>query len=233
MTNPASHKRNRYDFGCAHSAYAARLGRPAMLLGLLACLAGCDNGPKFEYEKLRPEHVAGLSLLNVPMIHQSAPRACGAAALEMVLRYYGKNVAQEDIMKSIDRGEVGGLAAKDMKALVEHEGLHAFIIHGNAEDIPKYIDRRIPLIVARRAKFMRGLGNHFMVLVGRTSDGEFLVLNDPEKGRIRVKLERFLSDWSAAQRFMMVIGPRAEAERSRAARPANERPAPTTGPRKR
>jgi len=192
------------------------------LVVLIAAAGGCDQGPKFEYEPLRSEHVAGVTLLDVPMIRQSAPRACGAAALEMVLRYYGKDVTQEAIMKQCDRGEVGGLAAKDLKALVEQQGMCAFIVHGNADDVYNYVDRKMPLIVARRAKFMRGLGNHYMVLVGRSADKEYVFLNDPEKGRIRVRLERFLSDWSAAQRFLMIIGPRAEAARSGAAGASHE-----------
>ena len=165
---------------------------------LVASASGCQDKPKFEYEPLRSEHLPGITLLNVPMIHQSVPRACGAAALEMVLRYYGKDVTQEAIMKQCDRGEVGGLAAKDLKALVEQQGMYAFIVHGNADDVYNYVDRKMPLIVARRAQFMRGLGNHYMVLVGRSADKEYVFLNDPEKGRIRVRLERFLSDWSAA-----------------------------------
>ncbi len=196
------------------SSGVARRALAAMVL-VAGVLIGCQAEPKFEYEPFQLEDVDRLNVMAVPMIRQTGPRACGAAALEMVLTYYGKPVSQDEIMKALDHGEPGGLAAKDMKAFVERQGLFAFNVHGNAEDIFTYIDRRIPLIVARRSKFPKGLGNHYMVLTGRSRDQEYVAVNDPDKGRVKIRLERFLADWSAAQRFAMIIAPRAEPVRSR------------------
>lgn len=152
----------------------------------------------------------------MPLVTQTNPRACGAACLEMVLAYYGRLADQQQIMQAIDRGEKGGVAAEDMKAYAEQQGVKAFFFHGTTEDLFRYLDRRMPVIVARRARFPSGLGNHYMVLTGRSDDREYLTMNDPAKGRVRVRLEAFLADWTEAQRFLMIIAPPAEPERSRA-----------------
>jgi ABC-type bacteriocin/lantibiotic exporter with double-glycine peptidase domain len=189
----------------------------ALVVGLVAVpwTVGCEGGPGSAYELLRAEDARTMSVLAVPVVKQSKPRACGAAAMEMVLRYYSKPAGQQEIMNEIDRGDPAGLSARDMAALAKRRGLQAYSVHGKIEELFEKVDRQIPLIVARRTKYIRGMGNHYMVLVGHSADREYLVLNDPQTGQVRVRQERFLADWSEAQRFLMIVAPEEERTRSR------------------
>lgn len=189
----------RPGFGGARRAFGA-----AALCAALT--VGCAQAPRFVYEP-RPARVSEAELVDVPQIEQHNHRACGAAALEMVLARWGVPAPQERISDAIDRGEPAGLAARDMKAFAEERGLRAFTVRGAPADLFRYIGRGIPLIVARRAQFSNGPGNHYMVAVGYTRDGEHVFVNDPDLGALRVKLADFLDSWSAAQRFLMVIVP--------------------------
>ena len=204
--------KSTYELRCR---WLSTIRRLLPVAAVAACVCGCAGGPGSSYELLRAEDAGTMRVLPVPMVKQTGPRACGAAAMEMVLRYYNKPVRQQDIMKQIDRGDPGGLSAKDMAAVAKGQGLQAFTVHGKIEELFGYLDRQMPLIVARRAKFLRGMGNHYMVLVGRSSDREYLVLNDPQTGQVRVRQEKFLADWSEAQRFLMIVAPEEERTRSR------------------
>jgi predicted double-glycine peptidase len=120
-------------------------------------------------------------------------------------------MAQAEIMSELDSGDKRGLSAQAMKALAERHGLRAFIIAGGTQDVFHWLERGVPPIVARRVAVPEGLGNHYMVIVGVSPNKDFLAINDPEKGQIRVLLEDFLTTWTQTQRFMMIVAPGAPA----------------------
>lgn len=195
---------------------ATRLLRLTPLAILLVAVVGCQSREALRYRAVDDDAVAQLQLIDVPLEHQVNDRACGAAALAMVLKYYDKPVPQQRIVDVCDKGQPGGLAAGDLKELAQREGLYAFLVNGQPLDLFKYLRRGIPLVVARRAEYRRFLqppayGNHYMVATGYTPGMTELVMNDPERGRVRVNLEDFLADWAAAQRFLLVIAPRTAA----------------------
>lgn len=200
-----------------------------LLTVAVGCQAPAPAAPPFEYEPA-PEGSLDARVAAVRHVAQREPRTCGAAALEMVLARWGRTVSQERIAREVSSEDPGGMAARDLKAFAERQGLRAFIVRGTPADLFHYLDRGIPLIVARRARYARGWGNHYMVALSCTPDREHLVLSDPEHGRIRVRLETFLPAWTAAQRFAMIVLPAAPATQPRAGSAAPQPPADRRAP---
>jgi ABC-type bacteriocin/lantibiotic exporter with double-glycine peptidase domain len=142
--------------------------------------------------------------LNVPLIKQKENLTCGPAALEMVLRFYGKNLSQELIIKKIG-GVKKSYGVRTIK-LAEFARSLGFNVRcfsynkklskGKAEikvpsekEIVDLLKNKIPLILAvnssilfDKEKFSKK--GHFIVLT-KYSNKKFWY-NDPLNGKERL-----------------------------------------------
>lgn len=116
---------------------------------------------------------------NVPQIMQLEALECGAASLTMIMAYYGKWVPLEEV-----RVEAGvsrdGVNAANILAAGEHYGLEAHGYKCEIEDL--LTDGNFPCIIHWNF-------NHFVVLDG--FKGNYAVINDPAKGKVKVPMEEF------------------------------------------
>ncbi|MBR2259870.1 MAG: NHLP family bacteriocin export ABC transporter peptidase/permease/ATPase subunit [Blautia sp.] len=120
----------------------------------------------------------------VPFIMQMEELECGAAALAMVLAYYGKWVPLEQMR--VDCGiSRDGSNAKNIMIAARSHGLEA---KGMRATIP-YLKKKgtFPCIIFWNF-------NHFVVLNGFS--GDKAVINDPARGLIRVSKEEFNSSFT-------------------------------------
>lgn len=135
--------------------------------------------------------------LNVPLMKQKERLTCGPAALEMVLKFYGKNVNQELI-----KTQIGGVKksygiraiklaefARSLGFAVRCFSYNKKLAKGKAEiripskkEITGFLRKRVPLILAVNSSILfdkekfSDMG-HFIVLTGY-SDNKFWY-NDP------------------------------------------------------
>ena len=115
----------------------------------------------------------------VPVIMQMESLECGAAALAMVLAYYGKWIPLEQV-----RADCGvsrdGSNAKNMLLAAKSYGMEAKGYRYEPEALKK--NGKFPCIIHWNF-------NHFLVLDG--FKGDRAVLNDPAKGQYTVSKETF------------------------------------------
>ena len=119
----------------------------------------------------------GKGRVKVPVIMQMEALECGAAALAMVMAYYGKWVPLEQVR--IDCGvSRNGSNAKNMLVAARSYGLDAqgyrCEIESQKEDVI------LPCIIHWNL-------NHFVVLTG--FQGKYAWINDPARGEVRVPME--------------------------------------------
>ena len=116
---------------------------------------------------------------NVPIVMQLEALECGAASLTMIMAYYGKWVALEQVR--VDCGvSRNGSNAKNICLAAEKYG---FKTKGYAYSVKKLKEKgKFPAII-------HWGGGHFVVLDGFR--GNKAVINDPAKGLLRVDLETF------------------------------------------
>ena len=127
--------------------------------------------------KVRPTLTKGVA--KVPVVMQMEALECGAAALAMVMAYYGKWVPLEQVR--VDCGvSRDGSKAKNIYLAAEHYGF----------DVEAF--RMSPKGIRERAKFpciIHWNMDHFVVLDGFR--GKHAYLNDPARGEVKVTDEEF------------------------------------------
>ena len=122
---------------------------------------------------------SGKKVADVPIIMQLEALECGAASLSMVMAYYGKWVALEQVRVDCGVSRNGSNAKNICKAAAKY----GFKTKGYAYNVKKLRERgKFPAII-------HWGGGHFVVLDG--FQGNKAVLNDPAKGLVKVDLETF------------------------------------------
>ena len=116
---------------------------------------------------------------NTPIIMQLEALECGAASLAMVMAYYGKWVALEQVRVDCGVSRNGANAKNVLRAANKY----GFKTKGYAYDISKLKEKgKFPAII-------HWGGGHFVVLNGFR--GNKAILNDPAKGLVKVDLKTF------------------------------------------
>jgi uncharacterized protein YvpB len=148
--------------------------------------------------------------IKVPYVHQININACGAAVLEMVYRYYGRdNFSQEELMTKYQELEPHGsgnfrLNTNSLAVDAREQGFNAGIGRAIYQSVPDVIallklmlDSGIPLIVCQRFTDEQPLIGHFRIVVGL--DEEYVYLHDPsvEIGgeNLKWQINKFVDFW--------------------------------------
>lgn len=126
---------------------------------------------------------------------------CGAASLLIVLKYYGVEKSEQELASMLDIDSKLGTDSMSIKRVVENLGLKVEIKNEcTFEDIEKWLDRKIPMIVDwfshGRTDYSDSemADGHYSVVAGL--DKEYIYLQDPEIGGIRrMKREDFMGVW--------------------------------------
>ncbi|MEI6627585.1 MAG: cysteine peptidase family C39 domain-containing protein [bacterium] len=91
-----------------------------------------------------------MKIIKFPFSQQTYNWDCGADAAYSVLVYYGVNVRKHEIMKLAGTTRAG-TPVKGIKRVMRRYGLRCQSGQMTIEDIKKFIDQKIPVIVALQA----------------------------------------------------------------------------------
>ena len=128
-------------------------------------------------KKVKPTLTRGVA--KVPVVMQLEALECGAAALAMVMAYYGKWISLEQVR--LDCGvSRDGSKAKNMVLAAQHYGFDVKAYRFSVDAIRK--QGKFPCIIHWNM-------NHFVVLNGFR--GNYAYINDPARGTIKVTMKEF------------------------------------------
>ncbi|MBQ9463658.1 MAG: NHLP family bacteriocin export ABC transporter peptidase/permease/ATPase subunit [Lachnospiraceae bacterium] len=128
-------------------------------------------------QRVKPTITKGVA--KVPVVMQLEALECGAAALAMVMAYYGKWVPLEQVR--LDCGvSRDGSKAKNIFLAAQHYGFDVKAFRFSVKSIRE--KGQYPCIIHWNM-------NHFVVLNG--FKGKYAYLNDPARGTVRVTMEEF------------------------------------------
>lgn len=165
-------------------------------------VAACGpTGPyHYSFKDIREIH----RITGVPFFPRKAFQ-CGPASLAGVLNFYGENLTPEKIKNKVFRKNLRATTTLDMLLYPRQIGFVSRHYKGNPKDLKTAIDNRIPLIVM----VDYGLGpvsrNHFMVVVGYTS--EAVIINSDTFESAFYPWRKFLNQWEKTNYWTLRIEP--------------------------
>ena len=150
-------------------------------------------------------------LLDLPVVHQTAPNLCGEVALEMLTRYYNVLLtADEEEQLKKEANQEDGIPGSTLKKVLEEQGYFVAVFSGTLDrkisGLYRHLDLRRPLIV-----MIQGDGpdkNHYVLAVGYDEGTNAIVLLDPVRGEIAMPLVNFRKVWGKVDDFTMLAVPK-------------------------
>lgn len=126
---------------------------------------------------------------------------CGPAVMKMVLDFYGIQKTESELATLSNKDEILGISDKDIKRVLEGEGLKVEIKNfASFDHIQVALDKKAPVIVdwmtRGRADYDEDdlAEGHYSVVIGL--DEENIYIQDPEVGRVRRFLKKdFIRVW--------------------------------------
>jgi len=119
--------------------------------------------------------------LDVPYVHQQKD-TCGAAALAMVLQYWGVAASHDEIAKELLQPELHGIAGSQLAAFAAGRGLTAVAHAGDVDHLRDHVGKGRPMIVA----WAMGRGRHHdVVVIGFDDERVRVIVHDPARGAAR------------------------------------------------
>jgi predicted double-glycine peptidase len=173
------------------------------------------SAPVRDAEHRFRRHVTSwIGLRRQSLVMQQRDYSCGAAALATVIRYHwGDDVTEIELLVEVVRMLTAeemkerienGLSLTDLRRLAVRVGYLATI--GRLE-FDKLRDSKIPLVVGIVVNDF----DHFVVYRG--TDGEYVYLADPARGKVRIPIPEFLEHWQKNM-VLVVVKPGVDPERS-------------------
>ncbi len=145
--------------------------------------------------------------LPVPFVPQEKD-TCGAAALAMVMRYWGAPASHDAIAKALVHPEVRGIQGSRLADFAREQGMTAIAFAGDRAVLRDHLAKGRPVIVAIDA----GHGRlHDVVAVGLDEARGQVVVHDPARGPGRsLGLSKFERLWAASGRWALLVQPLAQ-----------------------
>ena len=160
-------------------------------IGLFAGVAGAQSGSVW---------------IDVPFVGQEK-NGCGAAAIAMLMRYWGReDVDPHRIQQELYSEDAHGIRGADIQRYLRENGFRTFVFQGEWPDLEEHLARVRPLLVSLHAG--HGGSLHYVVVSGVDAAQNLVLVNDPARAKL-LKIERgaFEKDWSAAGRWTLLAIP--------------------------
>jgi ABC-type bacteriocin/lantibiotic exporter with double-glycine peptidase domain len=143
-------------------------------------------------------------VLDVPFVAQRE-NGCAAAALTMVLRYWGDPAPETEMADGLPGSSAKGLAGSRLAALARRRGHEAIAYEGDLAHLREYVAKGRPLVVALEA----GRGRyHDVVVLGFDDRARAVVVHDPAAGPSRrIPVRSFEERWRGAGHWTLLVLP--------------------------
>ena len=180
--------------------------RLALLTYLLA--SGCYLGSAKSTTPAELASEGGWEVVEaVPTVRQVAREDCGAAALAMVLRYWGHSVTGGAIAAASPPVPPQGINAAALRAFARRLGMQAFLIQGQQADLEREIHRHRPVLVGVMKRYIVRNYPHYEVVVGINRQKQRVLTLDPAHG-LRVNGRNgFAAEWADSGQVALIIFP--------------------------
>lgn len=143
----------------------------------------------------------------VPDVRQVARVDCGAAALTMILRYWGLPVIRDEVIAASPQTPDQGIRAADLREFARRQGLQAFLIRGQQADLEREIHRHHPVLVGVMKRYIFRNYPHYEAVVGINRQQQRILTLDPAHGLRTNSQSGFTTEWAKSGHVTLVIFP--------------------------
>lgn len=141
--------------------------------------------------------------INLLSLRQSNGKACASTCLYVVARYWGIDKSLEQMENELGEMPKSGYAFRHLCDWAKANGLKAYVISGNIEDIRYQTQKGRPIIVILQKRKYK----HSVVVKAVTMNGDILVM-DPKKGKtVKFDQNKFFKQWQPLGNPMLIIAP--------------------------
>ena len=140
--------------------------------------------------------------MNVPFEKQKN-EFCGPASLSSVMKYYGQDVSQDEIAKSVYLKNLKGTLITDLENFANEKGLKTILKKSEIDEIKKYIDEKKPVIALLDYGFLFVSKPHYVVVIGYDDNG--FILNDGYEEKKSINYGEFLNKWEKLGKIILVV----------------------------
>jgi len=158
--------------------------------GSLAALAILRDCARFPWRLAA--HSAGFHYLNSSGVTFQGSQNCGPAAMHMVFVSLGLPTSLRDLEQQMLHRVAGGTRMRRMAEVAKENGLVARARRVTAEVLPL-----IPL------PSIAVIGRSHYIVVERYQPGQGLIVVDPQVGRCRVRIDRFLAATNGGEMLLL------------------------------
>jgi hypothetical protein len=116
--------------------------------------------------------------------------------------------ARDDIQAANPTPPGRGIRAGALRDFARQQGLQAFLIQGQFEDLDRQLRRHRPVLVGLRKHFQGRTVAHYEVVVGIHRQQQRILTLDPAHGLRVNSREGFAAEWAAAGQVTLIIFPR-------------------------
>ncbi len=144
-------------------------------------------------------------LLPVPFVPQEKD-TCGAAALAMVMGYWGQDASHQAIASALVENELHGIRGSRLADFAREHGMTAVAFIGEMAVLPAHLAKGRPLVLAIDA----GRGRlHDVVAVGFDEERHEVIVHDPARGaERRIAAGALAKKWAKSGRWTLLVLPR-------------------------
>lgn len=178
-----------------------------LLWAVCLSASGCTYlGSAKDFDSAELRSTSGwISVENVSPLLQEDEMDCGAAALAMVMNYWGVPTTIEDVTAVHPPAPERGIGAGDLRDYARSKGLKSFLFHGKVEDLEKELSRRRPVMVGLVKRHVTAVVTHYEVVVAIHPERKTVVTLDPAHGWRQNSFEGFWGEWEPAGRVTLVF----------------------------
>lgn len=182
----------------------------------LALAGGAGCGYRGSAVDASPRAVAAepgwITVADVPLVKQAGKSDCGAAAMTMLLKFWGNDEATlADTAAALPANEEKpGQRAGDLRDLARARGLDAFLVTGEFADLEAQLTQGRPVLVGLQKPVGLPIGkrqrvlSHYEIVVGLHPQRREILTLDPSHGLRRNTLEGFAREWEPSKRLALI-----------------------------
>lgn len=173
-----------------------------LLLGFL--LTACSHTPQTNQLNQQAFEPRQAELEDVPFFPQTQYQ-CGPAALATVMQYRGIDILPETLTDQVYIPEKQGSLQIEMVAATRKQGLMAYPLTPNMEDLLTEVAAGNPVLVMQNLGYNWKPFWHYAVVVGFDIDSQELILRSGETERWQTTLKTFERTWARSEHWALVI----------------------------